>query len=229
MPLSVCGKHSKYPKKRMEQYFQDVGQKIQHNKNSNTFTAHFAQYFNQNLTPQQCCEIMKIEILSKVNPIGSIKTWSKYSCNVKHPFMALKRVAKLNGYHSLTVWQKYKSRYWLEIRHWHISCDYINFSYWHTVAPALNLKSISPPVIPRISYKVGKMVIILSWTKLPFQFSQNWFLLKLSALKRCEFKCLKLTYEILANIISNFIARMYCIFWELSDHMFSFSQKFKLE
>ena len=44
--------------------------------------------------------------------------------------MALKRVAKLNGYHSLTVGRKYKSRYWLESRHWDLSGDAINFSYW---------------------------------------------------------------------------------------------------
>ena len=31
--------------------------------------------------------------------------------NVKHQFMALKRLAKLNGYHSPTFGQKYKSRY----------------------------------------------------------------------------------------------------------------------
>ena len=37
--------------------------------------------------------------------------------NVKHQFMALKRVAKLNGYHSPTVGRKYKSRYLLESRH----------------------------------------------------------------------------------------------------------------
>ena len=37
--------------------------------------------------------------------------------NVKHQFMALKRVAKLNGCHSPTVGRKYKSRYSLESRH----------------------------------------------------------------------------------------------------------------
>ena len=37
--------------------------------------------------------------------------------NVKHQFMALKRVAKLNGYHSPTVGRKYKSRHLLESRH----------------------------------------------------------------------------------------------------------------
>ena len=37
--------------------------------------------------------------------------------NVKHQFMALKRGANLNGCHSLTVAQKYKSRYSLESRH----------------------------------------------------------------------------------------------------------------
>ena len=92
-----------------------------------------------------------------------------------------------------------------------------------TVAPALKLKSISPPVTPR-----NKMIIRLSWTKLPFQISQNWFLLRLLALKRCTFQGLKLTYEILTKRISNFISIMYYIFWELSDHMFSFAQNFKL-
>ena len=37
--------------------------------------------------------------------------------NVKHQFMVLKRVAKLNGYQSPTVGQKYKSKYSLESRH----------------------------------------------------------------------------------------------------------------
>ena len=50
--------------------------------------------------------------------------------NVKYQFMALKRVAKINGYHSPTVGQKYKSMYWLESRHWDLSSDAINFSYW---------------------------------------------------------------------------------------------------
>ena len=41
----------------------------------------------------------------------------KLKANVKHQFMALKRVAKLNGYHSPTVGRKYKSRYSRESRH----------------------------------------------------------------------------------------------------------------
>ena len=98
-----------------------------------------------------------------------------------------------------------------------------------TVATPLNLKSIYPPFIPRISYKVVKMVIVLSWTKLPFRFSQNWFLLKLLALKCCTFQGLKLTYDILVNRISNIIDGIYGVFWDILDHMFSFSQKFKFE
>ena len=50
--------------------------------------------------------------------------------NVKHHFMALKRVAKLNGYHSPTVGRKYKSRYSLESIHWDLSSDAVSFSYW---------------------------------------------------------------------------------------------------
>ena len=70
-------------KKRMEQHFQDVAQKVQHDKNPDTFAALFAQHYDQNPTPQQCREIMKFEILSKVNPIGSMKTWSKSSCKLR--------------------------------------------------------------------------------------------------------------------------------------------------
>ena len=67
----------------MEQHFQDVAQKVQRDKNSNTFAAHFAHHFDQKPTLQQCREIMKFEILSKVNPIGSMKTWSKDSCTLR--------------------------------------------------------------------------------------------------------------------------------------------------
>ena len=43
----------------MGQHFQDVAQKVQHDKNSDTFAAHFAQHFDPKPTPQQCREIMK--------------------------------------------------------------------------------------------------------------------------------------------------------------------------
>ena len=61
-------------KNRMEQHFQDVAQKVHHDKNPDTFAAHLSQPFNQKPTPQQCLEIMKLEILSKLNPIGLMKT-----------------------------------------------------------------------------------------------------------------------------------------------------------
>ena len=66
----------------MEQHFQCVDQKVQYDKNSDNVAAHFAQYFNQNPNPQQCREIIKFEILSMVNPIGSMETWSEYSCTL---------------------------------------------------------------------------------------------------------------------------------------------------
>ena len=50
--------------------------------------------------------------------------------NIRSQFIALKQVAKLDGCHSPTVGRKYKSRYLLESRHWDISSDAINFSYW---------------------------------------------------------------------------------------------------
>ena len=62
----------------MEQHFQDLAQNVQHDKNLDTFAAHFTQHFDRKPTPQQCGDIMKSEFLSKVNPIGLMKTWSKY-------------------------------------------------------------------------------------------------------------------------------------------------------
>ena len=66
-------------KKRTEQHFQGVAQKVQCDKTPDSFAAHFAQHFNQKLTPQQCREILIFRILSTVNPIGPMKNWSKSS------------------------------------------------------------------------------------------------------------------------------------------------------
>ena len=68
--------------KKLKQKFQDAAQKKQHDKNSDTFAAYFAQHFNQNPTLKQCREIMKFKILSNINPIRSMKTWSKYPCTL---------------------------------------------------------------------------------------------------------------------------------------------------
>ena len=69
-------------KKRMEQHFQDIAQKVQHDKNSDTFAAHFATHSDQKPTPQKCRETMHFKVLAKVNPIGSMKTWGKPSCTL---------------------------------------------------------------------------------------------------------------------------------------------------
>ena len=63
----------------MKQKYQYVAQKLQYDKKSYTFAAHFAQHFNKKKTPQQCHEIMKFETLSTVNSIRLMKTWSKSS------------------------------------------------------------------------------------------------------------------------------------------------------
>ena len=69
-------------KKRMEQHFQDVAQKVANNKSSDSFAAHFAKHFTQKPSPQECREIMSFGILSTVNPIGSMKNWGKSSCTL---------------------------------------------------------------------------------------------------------------------------------------------------
>ena len=80
--FSPRGKQPKRPKTRTEQHFQDVAQKLQKNKNSDTFAAHFAQNVDQKLTPHQCRGITRFKILSTVNPISSMKTWIKYLCTL---------------------------------------------------------------------------------------------------------------------------------------------------
>ena len=69
----------------MEQHFQDAAQELQHDKSSDTFAAHFAQHLGRKSTLQQCREIKKLNILSKVNPIGLMKTWIKSSCTFFTP------------------------------------------------------------------------------------------------------------------------------------------------
>ena len=66
----------------MEQHFQYIAQKVQQDKHYDTFAAHFATHFDQKPTPQQCRKTMKFEVLAKVNPIGSMKTWGKPSCTL---------------------------------------------------------------------------------------------------------------------------------------------------
>ena len=77
MSFGLCGKHWKRLLKIMEQHFQDLDQKVQHDENLDTFEAHFAQYFNQKPTPQQCHEIMSFWIIYMLNPIGLMKTCGK--------------------------------------------------------------------------------------------------------------------------------------------------------
>ena len=68
--------------KNVEQHFQDVAQKVIHDKNLDSFDDHFAIHFTQKPSLQQCYEIMSFEILYKVNPISSIETWEKISCTL---------------------------------------------------------------------------------------------------------------------------------------------------
>ena len=75
-------KYSEHSKKRMEQHFQDVAQKVANNKNSDSFAAHSAKHFIQKPSPQECRKIMSFDILTTVNPIGSMKTWGKLSCTL---------------------------------------------------------------------------------------------------------------------------------------------------
>ena len=58
----------------MEQHFQYVAQKVANDKNLDSFADNFAKHFTQKPSPQKSRKIMSFNILSKVNPIGSMKT-----------------------------------------------------------------------------------------------------------------------------------------------------------
>ena len=55
---------------------------IANNKNPDSFADHFAKHFTEKSSPQECREIMSFDILSTVNPIGSIIPWGKLSCTL---------------------------------------------------------------------------------------------------------------------------------------------------
>ena len=71
----------KYTKhiKKIDKNLQGVDQMLQYNNNSEIFSVHFNQYFNQK-NPQHCREIMKLKIIYTVKPIGYMETWGKASC-----------------------------------------------------------------------------------------------------------------------------------------------------
>ena len=48
-----------------------------------SFAAHFAQYFGKEPSAQQYRTIMSFEILSVVNPAGSMKTWGEWSGTIR--------------------------------------------------------------------------------------------------------------------------------------------------
>ena len=60
---------------KTEQDFQYAAQKVINDANLYYFAAHFTKIFTQKPSPQQCRDIMYFEIISTVNPIGSMKTW----------------------------------------------------------------------------------------------------------------------------------------------------------
>ena len=66
----------------MKQHFQNVARKVANNENSDSFETQIPKHFTQDPSPQQCLQIMSFGILSTVNPIGSMKTWGKFSCTL---------------------------------------------------------------------------------------------------------------------------------------------------
>ena len=58
----------------MEQHYQNIDQKLQHNNDLEYFAAHFVQQFTTKTSPKQYFTINSFEIISRVNPIDLVKT-----------------------------------------------------------------------------------------------------------------------------------------------------------
>ena len=70
----------------------------------------------------------KIELLQMFwEKLSKVTKKGLFTFYIRH----YRKQPKLNGYHSLTVGRKHKSRYSLGSRHWDIFSDAIKFSYWH--------------------------------------------------------------------------------------------------
>ena len=69
-------------KKKMEGHFLDVQKLITEGMILDSFTKHFAQHFDSEPSWKKLCDNMKSEILSKLNPIGVMKTFGSRNCSL---------------------------------------------------------------------------------------------------------------------------------------------------
>ena len=128
--------------------------------------------------------------------------------NVKHQFMPLKMVAKLNGYHSLKVGRKYKSRYRLESRHLDLSSDASNFSYWHMIGYFCMVY-----ILPKKS-TVFSSHHSMAYYKSPCLGLKSRFLTKWS-IRKCKKRDFQQKNEVLNQLVEGRNIKLICINYHL--------------
>ena len=69
-------------KKRMDGHLSDVKRLLKNGQKSDSFAAHFVQHFNSTTSRTELRKCMTLKVLKQLNPIGSMKTFTKPNCNL---------------------------------------------------------------------------------------------------------------------------------------------------
>ena len=69
-------------KKRMDGHFSDLQRLLKNGQKSDSFAAHFVQRFNSTTSRVELRKCMTFKVITQLNPIGAMKTFTKPNCNL---------------------------------------------------------------------------------------------------------------------------------------------------
>ena len=69
-------------KKRMDGHFSDLKRLLKNVQKPDSFAAHFVQHFNDTTSRTDLGKCMTFKVIKKLNPIGTMKTFTKPNCNL---------------------------------------------------------------------------------------------------------------------------------------------------
>ena len=69
-------------KKKMDGQFSDIQSLLKNGQKSDSFAAHFVQHFNNTTSRTDLRKYMKFKVIKQINPIGTMKTFTKPNCNL---------------------------------------------------------------------------------------------------------------------------------------------------
>ena len=69
-------------KKRIDGHFSDLQRLLKNGQKSDSFAAHFVQHFKSTTSCTELRKCMTFNVLKQLNPIGTMKTFTKPDCNL---------------------------------------------------------------------------------------------------------------------------------------------------